>query len=185
MSELYQVEEGWIETRTAGKFYFLNPKPEMCNIIDIAHALSLTCRYNGHVLKFYSVAEHSVLMSDWMRGRGYSKRECLTALLHDGAEAYIGDMVRPLKHVMPEFKKIEERIDLAIAERFGSLYPFPNIVKELDSRILVDEREQAMEPTSTNEWGTDSLEPLGVRLKFWSPEDALKNFVGRYQSLTK
>lgn len=181
---LYQIEEGWIETFTGIRFYFMDPKPEMFSIVDIAHSLAMQVRYNGHVKAHYSVAEHCVLMSDWLRDHGYDRLTCLTALLHDVAETYIGDMPRPVKEKVPEFKAIEKVIDAAAADKFRIIYPFPKIVKELDARILKDERAQAM-PKSDNEWGTDSLEEMGVRVKLWDWKTAESQFLGRYVALTR
>lgn len=181
---LYQVEDGWIETFTGIRFYFMNPTPDMFSIVDIAHSLAMQVRYNGHVKAHYSVAEHCVLMSDWLRDRGHDRQTCLTALMHDVAETYIGDMPRPVKEKVPEFKAIEKVIDAAAAKRFGLSYPFPPIVKELDARILKDERAQAMNP-SDNEWGTDSLEEMGVRVKLWDWKTAESMFIGRYVALTR
>jgi len=187
MSEphLYTIEDGWLETFSGIQFRFNNPTPEMFSIEDIAHALSMLCRYNGHVKRFYTVAEHSVLMAYWMRDRGYSKAEVFTALMHDCAEAYIGDMARPVKATMPRFKELERTIELVAAEKFPlMIYPFPKVIKNLDSRILKDERGQAMHP-SDNVWGTDSLEPMNVTLRFWTPKQAKTRFLGMYTSLVR
>lgn len=181
---LYQVEDGWIETFTGIRFFFMTPTPDMFSIIDVAHALALQCRYNGHTKTHYSVAEHCVLMSDWLRDRGHDKLTCLTALLHDVAETYIGDLPRPVKEKVPAFKEIEKTIEAAAAEKFRFAYPFPKIVKELDARILKDEREQAM-PKSDNEWGTDSLESMGIRVRNWDHRTAESMFLGRYVALTR
>lgn len=180
---LYQVEDGWIETYTGQQFHFANPQPSEIHIEDIAHALSLLCRYNGHTKRFYSVAEHSILISQWLLFNGYEDL-ALTGLLHDGAEAYIGDMPRPIKVTMPEFKRLEERIDRAVSLRFGTAYPFPPIVKELDTRILVDERKQVMNP-SPNKWGTDDLEGISVEMDLWQPQDVEKIFLYTYRMLTE
>lgn len=91
-----------------------NPKVEDIQIIDIAHGLSNICRYAGQVDKFYSVAEHSILcaLMSPMELR-------LEALLHDATEAYLGDMTRPLKMMIPQYRIIEGQWDLVIRERFG------------------------------------------------------------------
>jgi len=183
--ELYTVEEGWIETYSGLKFHFAAPSPDEVAIEDIAHALSLLSRYNGHTTRFYSVAEHSILMTWHARAMGITDPfHLLTVLLHDGAEAYIGDMPRPVKMQMQAFKDVEQTIDVAIATKFCLFYPFPDYVKEFDRRILRDEREQAMS-TSNNKWGTDELEPLGVKLHFWSPDDAEEKFLEEFFRLTR
>ncbi len=182
MPELYQVEEGWFETYTGKQFHFMDPQPEEIDVIDIAHALSMQCRYNGHTKVFYSVAEHSVLICDWLTQHGYGPQVALTGLLHDAAEAYIGDVVCPLKHVMPDFKALEKVLDVAVARKFGTLYPFPEVVKALDSRILRDERVQVMNE-SDNSWGTDDLEPLGVTIRGRDPLIIRHVFRSRFSSL--
>lgn len=182
-ASLYQVENGWIETFTGKAFHLLDPKPEEICIEDIAHALSLQCRYNGHTKTFYSVAEHSVVLADYVFKETSGKRLARTMLLHDAAEAYVGDLPRPIKHILPQFSILEERIFAVIAERFDIFPKLPDYIKTLDSRILVDERTQLMGAT-TNEWGTDKLFPLKVSLEGLSPEEAEKAFLQRFYALS-
>lgn len=162
---LYQVEDGWIELVSGRQFYFGRDPEWMAHQIhedDVAYALSRLCRYNGHAKRTFYVAEHTVVMADYVERNGGTPRQCLTALHHDDAEYIIGDLARPVKQKVPPFKNIENGLDEAVSIRFGTEWPFPSWLKELDSRILRDEREQVMNP-SDNEWGTDSLKPLGVR----------------------
>lgn len=128
----------WIQTFTGGKFWPLDPRPEDFQIADIAHALSNVCRYGGHTKRFYSVAEHAVIVSLYVPRQW--RRE---ALLHDLSEAYTGDMVRPLKYQpeMAEFRKAENRIE-SVARGHFKLSTDPacwSAVKEIDDRIIVDE----------------------------------------------
>jgi len=105
----------WIQTYTGGKFYPLDPRPEEIYIEDIAHSLARTCRFNGHGQAFYSVAQHSCIVSSQVPAP-----DKLWGLLHDSAEAYIGDMVSPLKN-LPEFtfyREIEKNILFAVADKF-------------------------------------------------------------------
>lgn len=159
---LYQVEDGWIELWDGTPFYFGAPTSDMIHPETIAYSLSRLCRYNGHTRRHYSVCEHTVLMADHAEKQGRSPRECLTVLHHDDAEYIIGDMARPVKVKMPQFKSLEEILDRAIARRFGTIWPLPKWLKELDARILNDERKAVINP-SNNNWGTDGLKPLGVR----------------------
>ena len=123
----------WMQTYSGIKFDPLRPTPEMVVIEDIAHALSMQCRFNGHVTPFYSVAQHSVHVAAHLelppRGR-------LQGLLHDAPEAYVGDMVRPLKNAMPIFKRIEEGVWLAICERFDINPELHLDVKRADNAML-------------------------------------------------
>lgn len=107
------------------------------NIGDIARALSRQCRYNGHVAGFVSVARHSLWVSRLLEQRGCSRLTQLEGLLHDASEAYIGDMISPLKH-RPElatFRAIEEDVDLVIALHFHTRHPLPPVVKEADRLV--------------------------------------------------
>jgi hypothetical protein len=106
----------WMQTYTGRAFWPLAPQADDIDPADIAHALSMLCRYGGHVERFYSVAEHCVLMS-YAVPPGYA----LWALLHDATEAYMGDMVRPLKRSMPEYQAAEARLSAVICDRFGLL----------------------------------------------------------------
>lgn len=129
---------GTIVTNSGIAFNMENPTPNMVDIDDIAQALSLICRYNGQIPTFYSVAEHSVRVSDWLIDQGYSEL-ALRGLLHDAAEAYVGDIVRPMKR-MPKFagvyNDIEQRVEVAIGEKFGvGLWPMHPKIKEADMAI--------------------------------------------------
>ena len=173
----------WMQTFGGRQFWPLDPRAKEVFIEDIAHGLSLQCRYAGHCLRFYSVAEHSVLIARWLASQDYDTETCLWGLLHDAGEAYVLDMIRPLKRSVPEFSEIELRVRNQVMKRFG-LYLFePFIVKEADNRILVDEKQQNMAPGLA--WGIDSLEPLGVTLEFWSPEQAKAEFLQEFRNLTK
>lgn len=104
----------WIETYRGIRFYPLDPKPEDIDIRDIAHALSLKCRFNGHCSRFYSVAEHCVRATTEMENinRLYASypRVLLHVLLHDAGEAYLPDVPRPIKPSLTGFGEIEQRV---------------------------------------------------------------------------
>lgn len=171
----------WMQTFTGRRFWPMDPRPEDVDIRDIAHALALQCRYGGHCLRFYSVAEHCVLLS-----KAATPENGLWLLLHDGCEAYVSDMVRPLKRSMPEFRAVEERVAWAVYEAFGlGDVPFePSEVKALDNRIVMDERAQIMCPTG-DDWNYGgATEPLGVTLQCWSPERAEREYLGAFYVLT-
>lgn len=131
--------EPFIRTWSGRKFNLLTPEPTTILIEDIAHALSLQCRFNGHCDEFYSVAEHSVEVCKLVEKIGMKRNIVLTALLHDAAEAYTGDVVSPLKNLLPEFKRIESNLERHIAERFGLVYPFPEAVHVADKKMLQKE----------------------------------------------
>ena len=104
----------WMQTFTGRKFWILDPRPEDIDIVDIARALSKQCRYAGHCLRFYSVAEHSVHLA-----RAASPDVAFEALMDDSPEAYLVDLIRPSKPAFPQYAAIENRIKAAIAARFG------------------------------------------------------------------
>lgn len=172
-------EQGdWMQTYTGRKFYPLAAQPEDIDPLDIAHALSMICRYGGHVQRPYYVAEHCVLLSHAVR-----PENALRALLHDAAEAYVGDMVRPLKQHMSEFCAVEDRLLDVIGERFGIEGPMmTEEVRESDNRILLDER-AALMPGTRFPWKADVLKPLGVVVEGWSWWIARQKYADRLAEL--
>lgn len=115
----------WMQTYTGRKFFFTTPSATDVYIEDIAHALSMQCRYNGHTREFYSVAEHSVYVASLVP---FDYR--FAALMHDGAEAYIGDMISPIKAFFPRFDEMEKGVMQAIMHRFNY-----NTTPEMDRYI--------------------------------------------------
>jgi hypothetical protein len=172
-----QRKGDWMQTYTGLQFWPLDPKPEEICIEDIAHALSMMCRYNGHCQRFYSVAEHSVLVS-----LNVDQRFALHGLLHDASEAYFGDIIRPIKPFI-DVGEIALGIDLAIFKRFNIDPGFGNYeVKRVDNAILVDEMRELM-PNQPAKWYLP--EPaLCIPINCWSPEVAKRRFLKRFEVLT-
>jgi hypothetical protein len=168
----------WMQVRSGEPFWPLEAKPEHIDINDIAHALGMVCRYAGHCLRFYSVAEHSVLISHTV-----DQEHALWALLHDASEAYIGDVVRPLKHELRSYLAAERRLEEAIAIKFNLAGPMPDQVKEHDTRIVVDEREQIMAPSRLPWSALEGYAPLGVTVTGWDPTTATEMFLDRFNQL--
>ncbi len=164
----------WMQTFSGGRFYPLDPRPEDLDLADIAHSLSHICRYGGHVDRFYSVAEHCVLLS-----HAVAPEHALWALLHDATEAYVGDMVRPLKAHMPDYCQVEDRIMDIVALRYGLDGPMPAEVKDADTRILLDERAALMSRT-LYPWAIEELEPLGVAVEGWDPGRSKREYLARF-----
>jgi uncharacterized protein len=167
----------WIQTAHGRQFWPIDPRSDEVFIDDIAHALSMLCRFGGHCLHFYSVAEHSVLLS-----RAAPPEYKLWALLHDAAEAYLVDVPRPLKPFLSGYREAEDKIMLAICARFGLRDKMPDAVKDLDNRILRDEQEQNM-ATPPEAWTHYAKSRLGVNLMFWRPNDARVAFLEAFESL--
>lgn len=173
----------WIQTYTGRKFWPLDPRPDDIDPQDIAHALSMLCRFGGHVDRFYSVAEHCVLMS-----YAVSPENALWALLHDASEAYVVDVPRPLKRHLPNYRQIEDAVLLAILDRFSvpreDIYELmPAEVQQADSRILLSERDALMSNTS-EPWEFEDLTPLDVTINGWAPYEAKEAYLYRLRELT-
>lgn len=164
----------WMQTASGRQFWPLDPRSDEIYIEDIAAALSKMCRYGGHVHTFYSVAEHCVLMAN-AAPDGFH----LAALLHDASEAYLNDMIRPIKPHLSEYKAIEATLERAVARRFTLQWPTPPAVKHMDSAICMDERDQAMRVPPAP-WILD-VPPLGVTLQFWTPEKAEYEFLAAFR----
>lgn len=147
-----------IHTYSGIAFDLREPTPAMVRLEDIVHSLSLMNRFNGAALFPYSVAQHSLHVASLLPAELR-----LEGLLHDAAEAYIGDMVSPLKQVMPEYKLVEARIGAVVAEAFGLSYPEPSAVKQADLAVLAAEREQVLQP-SYGPWFKDFPEPAPISI---------------------
>jgi hypothetical protein len=173
-----QSDGGWILTYSSRHFYPLDPRPADVDIDDIAHALSLTCRYNGHTSVFYSVAEHSLLLcQEVTRRRPDDLVQQLQALLHDAAEAYLCDIPRPVKPLLSGYYEAEARVDRAISEHFGiEIAPKTALIAELDTRILCDETAALMPPESA-EWHQRLGMMLGVEIRALGPGQAEREFL--------
>jgi hypothetical protein len=171
----------WMQTHTGQRFYPLDPRPDEIHPADVARALSMTCRFGGHVRRFYSVAEHCVLMARTaMLTHPGDRFLALHMLLHDATEAYVGDMVRPLKRAIPHYEAIEHALWQVVMHRFDLYdeYRTRPLVKEYDNRILLDERDSICNPANEL-WGPEfaTLQPLGVRVDGWAPVVAEENYL--------
>lgn len=149
----------WIQTRTGLRFDYANPCPDMIELEDIAHALAHTCRYGGHCDPFYSVAEHSVHVLERVLELEPGNADLArAALLHDAAEAYIGDFPSPLKRYLgANVRKLEAEIMAAVAERFAvpiELFSHPSLHRA-DLEVLMAEAPQLLTPAPGREWGPD------------------------------
>ena len=168
----------WIQTYSGNQFFPLDARADEIYIQDIAHVLSMLCRFGGHCERFYSVAEHSCHMSD----RAPQKYK-LEALLHDATEAYLVDVPRPIKRELPDYKEIELGLVRVISERFNLPEVMSTEVKMLDNLILFDEMDQNMK-TPPKEWVGATTMRLDVQLQYWSPETSKQEFMQRFIDLT-
>lgn len=167
---------GWIQTFTGRRFDLLDPDPDQVDIRDIAQGLSHQCRFNGHCKMFYSVAEHSMLAST---AASPDRELAKYALLHDAAEAYLGDIVRPLKYLLPAYEEMEFNVWLAIAGRFGLDPRMPPEVKIIDDCLLATERTQVLSPVGAWECKAEPFPDLHVT--FLDPMTARTYFLHTFK----
>lgn len=172
----------WIQTFTNKRFYPLDPREDEIDIVDIAHALSMKCRFTGHTNRFYSVAEHSVHVS-----YNCFLKNALWGLLHDAAEAYLADVAKPIK-VLPEFSKfveVENKLQAAICAKFGLPIEQPEDVHSADRILLLTEKRDLMKPMN---WPQNQFyykeSPLERKIEALSPMEAELLFLRRFIELT-
>ena len=175
------MTNAWIQTISGKKFPIDQPDPSLIDIEDIAHALSLLVRFNGHCTRFYSVAEHSVHVSHEI-----DPSLALAGLLQDAAEAYLGDVPSPLKRELGDFKQFEHRMESAIGAAFGidaALFKDSEL-KRADTQLLVDEKAVLM-VAEPEEWpaGAPAVKNPG-QIECWSPETAKARFLERFAELS-
>lgn len=141
------MREPWIQTHCGIAFPLLNPKPEHIVLEDIAHALSQISRFNGHLVRPYTVAEHSINVASIL-----PPEHRLWGLLHDAAEAYIGDITRPLKAAIPALEEVELRVLRVVARKYGLSWPMPQIVKRADDALIRLEAEELFDDRLHAAW---------------------------------
>lgn len=164
------VMKGWIQTYSGRKVYPLDLTPSMVCLEDIAHALSMKCRFTGHCSKFYSVAQHSTLAA-WLAPELH-KRE---ALMHDAAEYILPDVAGPIKPFLPGFKELEHQVEQVIAKRFGLEWPWPPAIKAIDNQLVVTERRDLMKDVGLK-WDVPAA-PYKFPITPWSPREAEMAFL--------
>ncbi|WP_375263593.1 hypothetical protein [Palleronia sp.] len=170
------VAKGSTITLASGKLFdFLDPHGSDFRSEDIAHGLAHVCRYAGQCRSFYSVAEHSLLVADTVDEFAYE------ALLHDASEAFIGDVTRPFKQLLPEYRQIEAAVEDAIIQRFGMDRNFKDTVKRTDLRVLAAEQAQVMAPGCAD-WALEAgVVPAPVEVQHLSPAAAKEAFLSQYE----
>lgn len=158
-------------------FDFLAPEQSTFTIEDIAHGLSNVCRFSGHCRRFYSVAQHSVIVS-----RIVPPEDAYAGLMHDAAEAFVGDVAKPLKDLLPDYRKIEKAVEAVVLARFGVPQPMPPSVKEADVLMLATEQRELME--NRDAWShTHGREPLDIDILPLTPAMAKAAFLARFAEL--
>jgi hypothetical protein len=179
---------GWIGTHSGTRFWPLEPAATEIFIEDIAHSLARQCRFNGHCYGFYSVAEHSIEVS-----RQVPPEFALWGLLHDAAEPYLSDQVRPVKSrcyysvgvgAMERYTDAEDRLLRLIALRFGLPWPMPKEIGVADDRMLATERQQLFDDRQPHWDALDGIEPYPIVLRCMGWGAAEVAFITRFKELT-
>lgn len=166
----------------SGKYWFDDPAREPITIQDLAGPLSRLCRFTGHTRVFYSVAQHSVMVAKLL-----PQRYALRGLLHDGAEAFLGDVSSPLKDRLGEaYRSLERPATAAIFAAFGvpENEGAAEAVHHADMVALATEKRDLM-PEDPNPWAVlQGITPDPRPLAPWSPEEAEANFIATFHYLT-
>jgi 5'-deoxynucleotidase YfbR-like HD superfamily hydrolase len=181
-----KIEDAWILTYTGKKFNPFNPNPYSICIEDIAHSLSMLCRFTGHSSFFYSVAQHSVYVS-----KNCDDCDSLYGLMHDATEAFMQDIPSPLKRsgIFDEYKVYEKILQDMIYEKFAATgYQLndgkilePESVKNADLRMLATEARDLLLPHQ--EWNIPYI-PYNFKIEPMNPKEAKQFFMDRYIELT-
>lgn len=183
----------WIQTFTGARHDLLNPDPWDIRIADIAHALSLICRFTGHLRAHYSVAQHSVNVARVLRSMGYDSGIQAQGLMHDAHEAYTGDVASPIKEVLRHlaldagpsavepWDDFESRHESAVRTRFGIAQTLHPAVKRADLIMLVTEHRDLMGPAPAP-WMVGHT-PETWKIVPWTAQDAARNFLDEVERL--
>mgnify|MGYP001032698119 FL=1 len=170
----------YVSTFLGNRFFLTRPHIDDVAIEDIAHGLAYQCRFNGQTSAFYSVAQHSLMVMSLV-----PQTLRFQALLHDAAEAYLGDMVKPLKPLFPEFSVIEARVMAIIGQRFTiDLTHLDPAIKHADMIALATEKRDLM-PYSTETWSyLQGIRPLPESIEPMTPQTAKNAFLEAFSRLS-
>lgn len=180
----------FMKTYTGKTFFVTEPERTDFNISDVAHALSNLCRFGGHTKHFYSVAQHAIMVSDIVGSLTDNDPSLmLWGLMHDATEAYMIDLPTPIKNVMPQYRKREDKLmDLLIVAfklpPHGEAKQLPEVVKKADRVALVTEARQLMR-RGVSDWSVEykTLKPYKVLISNMTPSEAKTAFLTRYSEL--
>ena len=169
----------YISTFLGNRFYPTEGRIENIDIEDIAHGLAYQCRFNGQTNQFYSIAQHSLMVAELVPP-AYRR----AALLHDAAEAYLGDMVKPLKVLLPAFADIEDKVTHLIAQHFKLDFSDYAPIKTADLQALATEKRDLM-PHSVEPWSyLKGFDPLPEVIRPLNPNNAKQLFLECWQRLS-
>lgn len=178
----------WTQNWDGSIFDIAHLSQNLYKPVNIAHHLGMICRYGGATDFFYSVAEHSVILADYAMRTYKSPLIALDCLVHDSSEAKIWDVKRPQKPFFPDAVKHEKDVDLSIRQQWNPIYGVPLSIlpetKELDARITLDEKEQALLECEQEWTFPEGLKPLGVRIVGLQPAAAKRAWLERWNMYT-
>jgi len=152
-----------------------NPDPSLIEIEDIAHALSLQCRFTGHCNEFYSVAQHSIIVASILPDE-YK----FFGLMHDAHEAYVHDVASPMKTILPDYNRIEDKMWRAVATKYSLPLELPSAVKEADRSVCLAEKNALL---GDLDWGLKGVEPADVEIVPWAPALAEQMFLLSFDAM--
>lgn len=173
----------YITTFTGTYFDPVNPEENLIEVKDIAHALSLLCRANGHMRFFYSVAQHAIACAKEAEARGLSKRIQFGCLLHDASEAYLSDITRPIKKKLTVYLEIESNLQNAIWNKFFKIPLTAEELKqifEIDDDMLSYEFKHLMPEPINNHYEKIQAD---IQCEFVNPEKVEQEFLRLYEAL--
>lgn len=174
---LVNANNPWIRVHSGKRFHLLNPKPSEMDIQDVAWSLSHQNRFYGHTKRPYSTAEHCCRACDIV-----ADEFKFPTLMHDAGEVFCGDVSSKLKALLPDYKRIEKRIEEVVAKKWKMPFPFPPEVKRADLIMLATELRDLV-PHGT--WNDLPYKPLTEKIVPWSPEKARQEFLKRFHRLYK
>lgn len=174
----------WIVTASGQEFDFRAIEQQQIDFEVIAHSLSHQCRFNGHTREFYSVAEHSVRVM-----RLVSQPLRLAALLHDAAEAFVGDLVTPLKRYLPMYSALEEMIQARIFDAAGVVNFGKELHREIKTADLImlatERRDLLVNRHDSSDWSSlHGICPMPTHIIPWSPDDAKQTWLSCFHQLS-
>jgi 5'-deoxynucleotidase YfbR-like HD superfamily hydrolase len=184
-SEAFGCVKNTIRLRSGCYFDFINPQPDQFTLEDIAGALAKICRFGGQCPQFYSVAEHSVHCAWQAYADGHDPETCMAVLFHDAPEAFCGDVVKPLKIMLSEYKGIEHRVEQVIGDALDiDFNHHAKVIREIDHAMLIAERRALFSADGVTWFGENEVRRLSTEFKLWPPDVAEAEFLKTADELT-
>lgn len=171
--------ENKIHLYTGGFFDFNNPEKSLYNIDDVSRNLAHINRFTGSTKYPYSVGQHSVYVSLLLEMWGYPRITQMIGLMHDSGEAFLNDIAKPLKNMLPDYRKIEHKVEKAIFEKYSLPFPMEACIKDADNAVFVAERQQLQPGIDCNL----DVQAAPFIIVPWKPEKCYDEFLKRYYEL--